>query len=116
METITNLGTIGTTDGIQRPLDISLRRDGAVWDLTGYTTPVLKAWDARTKTARTLNGALTVASPATSGVVEYTPGAADPLFSAGSGLLETRATLIPAGGGVAEPSDLFRFSIDPALG
>lgn len=116
MQTITNLGTIGTTAGILRPLDLTLQRDGATWDLDGYGTPLLKVWDARTKTTRTLTDILAILAPASSGVVRYTPATTDALFADGAGLLEARVTVIPGGGGDPESSNLFRFTIDPALG
>lgn len=116
MQTITNLGTIGTTAGILRPLDLTLQRDGATWDLTGYTTPLLRVWDARTKTTRTLTGTLAVLAPASNGIVRYTPAVGDPLFADGAGMLEARVTLIPGGVGDPESSNLFRFSIAPELG
>lgn len=110
--TVADLGELGTTDGLRRPIDLTLERDGATWDLTGYTDPTLEAWDVRTRTTITPNGTLTV-TDAAGGVVRYQPGAADPLH-ANSGRFEGRILVTPAGGAPAEPSALFRFTIAAA--
>lgn len=109
MNVVADLGQLGTTGGILRPLDLTLQRDGAVWNLTGYTAPVLRVRRLRTHTAVAPNGTVVVQTAA-SGIVRYTPGAADPLF-ASSGSFEARVWLTPDGGGAPEPSGLFRFTI-----
>ena len=109
MPTIANLGELGATGGIRRPIDLTLNRDGAAWNLTGYTGPTLAVWDIETKTAVALTGTLAV-QDAANGVVRYTPAASDPLYAT-SGVYEGRAWLTPSGGGDPEPSGLFRFSI-----
>lgn len=107
LHTIPDLGTIGTVDGILRPLDIVLTRNGAAWDLTGYTTPTAKVWVARTGTAIATPGTVTVVTAST-GLIRWTPAAG---VYAASGRYEARFLVTPGGGGDPEPSGLFRFTI-----
>lgn len=110
MRSITHLGEIGVAgQGILRPIDLTLYRNGIVWDLTGYTSPALEVWDYRTKIAVNINGTLALQT-ASAGIVRYTPGTDDPIYAA-AGLYEARASAIPAGVGAREPSGVFRFSI-----
>ena len=108
--TVTDFGEIGAVGGVLRPIDMTLQRDAAAWDLTGYTLPELRSWDARTKTVVALNGTAAVQAPATSGIVRYTPGASDPIH-ANAGAFEARVWATPSGGGDPEPSNMFRYSI-----
>jgi hypothetical protein len=105
---ITDLGTLGTISGIQRPIDFVVQRDGAAWNLTGYTNPILKV---RTVlgVAVAANGTLSVVTP-TTGSVRYTPGTADPFFTT-SGAREAICYFTPPAGGAPEPSAVFRYSI-----
>jgi hypothetical protein len=114
-ETVAWLGELGAVGGILRPLYLTLQRLGATWDLTGYTAPQLRVWDLLTNTVLTLTGTAAIASPATSGVVSYTPGTADPIYAA-AGIYEGRVWLTPPGGGAKEPSARFRYSIGPGPG
>ncbi len=109
LQTVADLGELGTVGGILRPLDLTLQRDGAVWNLTGYTSPQLRIWDVRTHTVVAVTGTLAV-QDAANGVVRYSPAVNDPI-QAKAGTFEGRCWLNPAGGGDPEPSGLFRFTI-----
>lgn len=109
VETVSDLGEIGTVGGILRPLVLTVERDGEVWDLTGYTDPELRVWDLRTKTIVSLDGSATI-SDAESGEVTYTPGEGDAIH-ANSGVYEGRVWVTPSDGDDPEPSGLFRFRV-----
>lgn len=109
VRTVVDLGEVGTVGGVLRPWDLTLRRDGGVWDLTGYTALELRVWAYLTKTIIVINGTLALQT-ALSGIVRYTPGTADPIH-ANSGVFEARAWGTPGGAGDPEASGLFRFSI-----
>ncbi len=119
MTVITNLGELGTVGGIRRPLDFTLQRDGAVWNLTGYAVGgfELRVWDVRTKTIVALAGTVLLEGAPTLGTVRYTPSnpTADLLYAA-SGVYEGRVFADPDDGGDKEPSGLFRFSIGDGPG
>lgn len=106
--TIPDLGVIGTTDGILRPIDMTVTRNGATWDLTGYTDATVEIWETRTRAAVTA-GTAAITSPETAGVVRWTPAAA---VYAASGSYSGRILLTPGGGGDPEPSGRFRFEIE----
>lgn len=106
-QTITNLGEIGADTAMLTPIDLPLQRDGAVWDLTGYTTPIIDVWELRTRSAVVSPGTVAIQDAAT-GVIRWTPTAA----SFASGVYEARIKVTLAG--KVEPSGLFRFSIGAA--
>lgn len=103
---IPDLGVIGTLDGNLTPVEFTLTRNGAVWNLTGYTSPAIVVVDSLTKTAIVSPGTVTVTN-AVSGIVRWIPNAA---VIAVTGTYEARIYVTPAGG-TPEPSGLFRFSI-----
>jgi len=113
-DTVTYLGEIGAVGGTLRPLDLTLQRDGAAWDLTGYTAAELRVWDILTNTLLVLTGTTTILTAA-SGIVRYVQGTADPIHAA-SGVYEARVWCTPSGGGAKEPSARFRFTIGPGPG
>lgn len=106
---IQNLGVIGTVDGILHPLAVTLYRNGAVWDLTSYSTPVLKVWEARTRTVVTPSGTSAIDADPTTGIVTYTSVTSDTLSV--PGYYEARFYVTPDAGGDPEPAGLFRFSV-----
>lgn len=106
MQTVTDLGELGTVDGILTPIDLTLERNGAAWDLTAYTAAQIVVVDLRTKAPVAAPGAVAIQTPATAGVVRWAPTAA---AHATSGIYEGRIVLTsPAGD---EPSGLFRWTI-----
>lgn len=105
MQTITSLGEIGVTGAILTPFDLPILRNGATWDLTGYTNPQIEVWDLRTRTAVVSPGTATIQDAAT-GTMRWTPAAAN--FP--SGIYEARF-LVTSGLGAVEPSGLFRFAV-----
>ena len=113
MAVVTFIGELGAVGGVIRPFDFTIERDGAVWDLTAYSSVEWRIWDLRTKTIVVNSGALTIQT-ATSGIVRYTPAAADP-FYANSGVFEARVWAQPATGD-PEPSALHRFRIGAGPG
>lgn len=108
MQYVSSLGEIGAVGGVLRPYQFTVDRDGAVWDLTGYTAAVLHVWELRTKATVAVGGSAVITSAA-AGVVTYTPSVGDPLH-ANSGQYEGRLWLTSPGGD-PEPSGMFRFSI-----
>ncbi len=115
MRTVLNLGIIGTTGGsdpgaVLAPLDLPLRKDGAVWDLTGYVDPELVCRDWHTKIPVAVTGTVTI-EDAPNGVVRYTPAVADPLYAA-AGTYEARVYVRPGAGQPYEMSGRFLYSIE----
>lgn len=108
-QAITNLGEIGaagpTRSGLT-PIELPLLRDGATWNLTGYSNETIDVWDLRTRTAIGTPGGVTV-TDAAAGVVQWTPAYAN----LPSGIYEARIRVSPDGGATFEASGLFRFSI-----
>ena len=112
-ELVRDLGTIGAVGGLHLLAGVyglTLYREGAAWNLSGYTTPTyaLKIRALGSGTTVTPNGTIVVVS-ATAGTISYTPGTADPIHAA-SGPYEARVWVTPSGGKTV-PSDLFRFDI-----
>ncbi len=107
---ITNIGELGAAGGILRPFIFILERDGAVWNLNGYTGLEWRIWDLRTHTIVANNGTLALTSDGTDGSVTYTPGTSDPIHL-NPGEFEARVWGTPASGPTPEPSALHRFSI-----
>lgn len=106
---ISSLGEIGasapTPSGLT-PIDLPLLRDGATWNLTGYSDEVIDVWDLRTLEPVATPGAVTI-QDVENGVVRWTPD-----YSAfDSGVYECRIRLSPDNGLTFEPSGVFRFSI-----
>ncbi len=111
-QTITNLGEIGDAEiggqAILTPIDLPLLRDGATWDLTGYSNPAIKVWDLRTKAVVAGPGGVTI-EDIPGGVIRWIPIA----NAFVSGVYEARIKITPSGGS-PEGSGLFRFSIGAA--
>lgn len=107
-DTILDLGEIGTVAGTLRPIDLTLLRDGTVWNLTGYDQPEMRVYPLRAEAAITPTGTATILAPETAGVVRWTP---DPAVFATSGVYEGRVWVRPPDAGAKEPSGRFRFTI-----
>jgi hypothetical protein len=109
--TIASLGEIGEigADGrsILRPLDLPLLRNGAAWNLTGYTNVAIEVWDQRTRAKIASPGTVAITAPETAGIVRWTPNA--DAFTTGA--FEARLRLSSDSGTTWQPSGLFRFSI-----
>lgn len=113
---IVNLGEIGAVGGVLRPIELTLERNDAVWNLTDYDAAELRVWDLRTKTLVAINGTTAIVSPNSAGVVRYTPGTDDPIHALGADTYEARVWVSPSAGGDPEPSGLFRFTIGAGPG
>ncbi len=111
-QTITTLGEIGSAGpspaGLT-PLDLSILRDGATWDLTGYTDPAIDVWDLRTRAKIATPGPATIEDAAT-GTMRWVPVYAN--FPSGS--YEARFRVSKDAGATFEGSGFFRFSIGAA--
>ncbi len=105
---ITDLGEIGATGGILRPLELVLERDMQTWDLSGYTNPTL--------VVHTMSGnpvpvtGTTTIHDAEDGVIRYAPAVDDPIHDA-AGTYAARIWVTPPSGGDPEPSGRFHFTI-----
>lgn len=112
-QTITSLGEIGaagpTPSGLT-PLDLPILRDGATWNLTGYSNETIDVWDLRTRATIATPGGVTIQTPLEDGVVRWTPNYAN----LPSGVYEARIRVSPDGGATFEGSGVFRFSIGAA--
>lgn len=106
---ISDLGEIGavapTPSGLT-PIDLPLLRDGADWNLTGYSNEAIDVWDLRTRTAVATPGGVTI-QQVDPGIVRWTPD----YTQFDSGVYEARIRLSPNGGVSYEASGLFRFAI-----
>lgn len=110
---ISDLGEIGATgpspSGLT-PLDLPILRDGATWDMTGYSDETIDVWDLRTRSLIATPGAVSIQDPAADGIVRWTPNYA----ALASGVYEARIRISPDGGTTFEGSGVFRFSIGAA--
>lgn len=100
------IGAAGATPAGLTPIDLPLLRDGAAWNLTGYTNPAIDVWDQRTRAAIAAPGAVAI-QQANPGIIRWTPTYAN----LASGQYEARIRVSPNGGATFEPSGLFRFTI-----
>lgn len=109
-QVVTDLGEIGLADAAMvTPLDLTLLRNGAAWNLTGYTSPVFNVWKLFDRQTVTPSGTISI-EDAANGIVRYlTTGAADTLI-AEPGTYEA-VVVVNNGGGIPEPSGLFRFTV-----